>query len=328
MPDLREHLERESFRVSLEPGAADRMFERRERRDRRRRVGTTVVGLALLVAVIALVLLALPRGKEPRPASPPSIVGSFTAQLPNQDPDVQRLGLKGAYQLRLAEGGTLEIIGPRRMLLPGPPITYSVTGDRFVTDLFVGEGCDAEGTYRWTLDGVDLRLTPVADACEMRSVLLSDRPWVHATTQPSADVLQGDWITTFTCEEMVRTVEGANVNSQLEKFWRRVQANELASDDQTDPCAGNPPSLTHTFRFDDGRLLLFDAPAGQEGFDGGYEVRGDVLTIRDATSNNIVGTYRVAYRLDGDRLTFDLLGRGGKDPFFVAVWETGEFRRA
>ena len=327
MPDLRERLELESHRVTLEPGAADRMFERRERRERRRRVGTAVVGLALLVVVIALVLSALPRAKEPRPASPPSIVGSYATRLPNHDPDVQGLGLKGVYRLRLAEDGSLEIIGPRRISVPGPPITYSVDEELFTTDLFVGQGCDAEGTYRWSLESDGLVFTPSADACEMRSVLLSNQPWTR-TTSPAADALQGDWVTTFTCEEMVRTVERADVNPQLEKIWRRAQANELGSGDPTEPCAGDPPPLTHTLRLDDGRLLIFDAPTGQEGFDGGYELDGDVMTIRDATSNNVVGTYRVAYRLDGDRLTFDLLGRGGRDPFFVGVWESGEFERA
>jgi hypothetical protein len=57
---LRDELERESHRISLHPGAAERMFERRDRRDRRRRTATAVVGLALAAGVVALVLTSLP----------------------------------------------------------------------------------------------------------------------------------------------------------------------------------------------------------------------------------------------------------------------------
>src|SRR5262245_164986 len=214
MSDLRERLERESLRVTLSPGAEDRMFERRERRDRRRRVGTVVFALALLVGIVAVVLTALPRDHV-RPA------------------------------------------------------------------------------------------TPVP-----------------------ADALQGEWVATSTCDEMVQAVERAQVNAQLEKFWRRAQAQALGSDDPEDPCAGNPAPVAYRFQFADGHLRIFDPPTGREGFAGEYELEGDVLKVRDREGDNIVGTYRVAYRLDGDTLSFDLLGRGGKDPFFIGAWESGELQRA
>ena len=79
-----------------------------------------------------------------------------------------------------------------------------------------------------------------------------------------------------------------------------------------DPCAGTPAPITFTFRFASGRLQIFDPPTGKKGFDGGYSLVDDVMTIRDATMANIEGTYRVAYRLDGDRVSFDLLGSAGK----------------
>jgi len=211
MSDLRERLERESLRVSLAPNAQDRMFERGERLDRRRRAGTIAFGLALLVAVIVVVVTTLPRAQEPAAPSP-------------------------------------------------------------------------------------------------------------------TDALQGRWTATFTCEEMVRAVEHADVNPQLEKFWRRDQARVLGSDDPNDPCAADPPPLTYTFMFRDGRLQIFDAPTGSEGFDGRYELDGDVMKVSDA-GNNIVGTYRVAYRLGAGTLSLDLLGRAGRDAFFVGAWESGEFRR-
>jgi hypothetical protein len=81
------------------------------------------------------------------------------------------------------------------------------------------------------------------------------------------------------------------------------------------------------FRFTDGRLLIFDPPHLQEGFDGWYAIHGHVITIRDGGTRNIEGRYRVAFRIDGDTLTFHLLGRGASDPFFVAAWETAAFIR-
>ena len=81
------------------------------------------------------------------------------------------------------------------------------------------------------------------------------------------------------------------------------------------------------FRFTDGHLLIFDPPPLQEGFDGWYAIHGHVITIRDGGTRNIEGRYRVAFRIDGDTVTFHLLGRGASDPFFAAAWETAAFIR-
>ena len=123
---LRDELERESHRVSLPPHASERMFERRDRRDRRRRAGVVVVGLALLAGVIVIVLSAAPRGEEePRPAAPTGVVaGTYEARLPPRDPDVTRLGLAGIYELRLGADGTVRMMSPRDVDLPGAPVTF------------------------------------------------------------------------------------------------------------------------------------------------------------------------------------------------------------
>jgi hypothetical protein len=43
------------------------------------------------------------------------------------------------------------------------------------------------------------------------------------------------------------------------------------------------------FRFTDGRLLIFDPPHLQEGFDGWYAIHGHVITIRDGGTRNFEG---------------------------------------
>ncbi len=65
----------------------------------------------------------------------------------------------------------------------------------------------------------------------------------------------------------------------------------------------------------------------QEGFDGWYAIHGHVITIRDGGTRNIEGRYRVAFRIDGNTVTFHLLGPGAPDPFFVAACEPAPFIR-
>ena len=74
-----------------------------------------IVGLALLGSVIAMILGALPRagdGRHDIVGPPASIAGTYSVGLPKHDADVRRLGLKGQFELRLADDGTLSVIGP------------------------------------------------------------------------------------------------------------------------------------------------------------------------------------------------------------------------
>ena len=324
---LRDDLELEGRRVSLAPGAAERMFQRRDRRDRRRRTGTVVVGLVLIAGVIAVVRAALPSGESPERivSGPEAVAGTYVVRLPERDPDVARLGLAGVYQLRLGADGTLGIVGPRENDLPGGSIGFSVRGHELVTDLLVDQGCDAAATYEWSRSGGTLRLDPLDDTCELRSVLLGTRPWTSRDT-PAADAVQGDWTATFSCEQMVATVERAPVSAQDEAFWRRANAEGLGSPDPEDPCAASPPPFSQTLRFTGDRLLIYDG-RGAEGFDGRYDLSDNVLTIRDPRTRNIEGSYRLAVEIRAESLTFQLLGRGATDPWFLATWEPAPFLR-
>ncbi len=133
---------------------------------------------------------------------------------------------------------------------------------------------------------------------------------------------QGDWTATFSCEPMVRTVQRAAIAPRDEKFWLR-HSGELGSD-PNDPCRGAPDPITFTVRFDRGRLLIY-GPDGSMGFDGGYEMHGDIMTMRDAGMGNISGSYELRFRLNKDRVSFQLLGRGATDPFFGATWQSAPF---
>jgi hypothetical protein len=324
---LRDHLERESHRVSLAPGGADRMFERRARRERRRRAGTAVVGLGLAGAVVALLITALPArdGEREVVTDASAVAGTYETRLPSRHPDVDRLGVGGFFELTLTAGGSLELNGPWDVDLPGPPTTFSIEGDELTTDLLVGFGCEAKATYRWSLSDGTLVLAPLDDACDLRAVLLGTRPWTAFDRGPPPDALQGDWTATYTCEEMIAAVERSDASPEDVAWFGGAAAELLGSPDPDDPCSGSPPPLSSTFRFTGDRLLIFDGRP--EGFDGRYELDGDVLTIRDPRTGNIEGEYQVRVEITPNALTFELLGEGAADAFFTATWETAPFVR-
>jgi hypothetical protein len=324
---LRDQLERESHRVSLHDGAVDRMFERRARRERRRRAGTAVVGLALAAAVVALVVTSLPGSDRERKliTDASAVAGTYETRLPSRDPDVARLDVGGFFDLTLTADGNLELNGPWDVDIPGPPTTFSVEGNEFTTNLLVGFGCETEGNYGWSLEEGQLTLTPLDDTCGLRSVLLGTRSWTAVDRGPAPDALQGDWTATYTCEEMVAAVERSEASEANIAGFFAANAELLGSSDPDDPCAGSPPPLSNTFRFTGDRLLIFDGRP--EGFDGRYELDGDVLTIRDPRRANINGEYQVRVEIGPNTLTFELLGDGAADAFFTATWETAPFVR-
>ncbi len=327
---MRSWLERESERVALPANAADRVFERGRRRARNRRAAALGVGALLFLVVVSIIRAAVP-DREPQPAvptptSPRSVAGSYSAVLSDTNGAVRRLGLTGGYTMRLAADGDLGLSGPKAFDLPGARITFDVQRGRFTTDALVGTRCDGRGTYRVTLDGGLLRLVPIDDPCEVRRVLLASQPWATGTAGSPTDRLEGDWTATFSCNQMVRAVRRAPVDPRFEAFWLEAMVRERGSDDPGDPCAGSDELVAFTFRFEDGRLLIFDREL-VEGFDGRYELKGGRITFHDGSDGNIDGRYRAAFILNDGRLSFDLLGRGGGDPFFVATWESAPFVR-
>jgi len=330
MPDtaLRDLLETESRRVTLEPGAAERMFERRHRAVRRRRSATAVVGLGLAAGVAALILLWLPTSSRDRNVvtGPSAVAGTYVTRLTEGDPTVVRLGLAGRYELRLDESGSLSILSPIDVGLPGPPIRFDVDGRSLTTDLLVGRGCDAPGTYRWMLDDGRLALAPVEEACELRSTILATETWRTVAATPPVDEVQGEWRASFPCEDQAAAVEASAASRHDQAFWRRANAEQLGSPDPDDPCAGGGITRSYTLRFAGDRLQIFD-DGPDEGFDGRYLLEGDILTIRDPSTRNISGAYRLRVEIGDRSLAFTLLDRGATDPWFVATWQVAPFAR-
>jgi hypothetical protein len=305
------------------------MFERGRRRERNRKAASIGVGAVLFLAVLAIVRSALPGGDESSPATPVtpgSIAGTYTVELDRDDADVRRLRLQGRFEMRLERDGDLLLTSPREFDLRGTPISFSIDRGVLSTDALVGTECDGPGRYRPRLEGGTLTFEVVDDACELRRVLLSSGAWT-TVLDTTSDPLEGDWTATFSCERMVRTVRIAPVSPADRDFWA-VNVSGLrappedAPKEPPDPCATLPEDISFTIRFSNGRLWVFDGGKLVEGFDGRYELPGPrVLEFGD----RVDGPFRARFDIDGDRIRFDLLGRGGRQPFFVAAWESAPF---
>jgi hypothetical protein len=326
MAELHDLLERESARYTLPPGAAERMFERGRRRDRNRKVAAIGVGAVLFLAVVAIVRSALPGGDEPEPAiplpvTPESVAGTYAVELSGDEDDaVRRLHLQGAFELRLERDGTMQLSSPHGFDFSGAPVTFTIEDGVMSTDAMVGTECDSPGSYRVRLQAGTLSFRPLGEPCELRRVLFTSRPWI--LVDETRDRLEGEWTASFPCERMVRTVRAAPTSLAHEELWLRVMSDELGSDDVFDPCASAPPPMTFTLRFSNGHLWIFDGGDFTEGFDGVYRLVGqDILRFGD----RVDGPFRARFEIEGDRVRFDLIGRGGSQPFFVGAWESAPF---
>jgi hypothetical protein len=126
---------------------------------------------------------------------------------------------------------------------------------------------------------------------------------------PADDPLAGEWHQTFTCQDALAAVQRGVESGVLE-------ASEFECD--------APGDQLRIARFDDGRLFLLDPPAQEVGLVADYRlVDDDGFTLSDG-GENIPGSYRFEYRIEGDRLIVDVLEQ---DPFFVAAWEAAPFVR-
>ena len=116
------------------------------------------------------------------PASYPQIAGGYQVTLDAADPAVARDHLAGTWTMRLQADGEVFMSAPASYA-PGANglsgIAFSLTADRFRTNLFINDACGTVGTYTWARGGGALTLTAVADDCAIRRTLLSSRPWAE-----------------------------------------------------------------------------------------------------------------------------------------------------
>jgi len=192
MSDVRRALEREGQRFELEPGALERLFERRRRKQRNQRIGTAIVALVIAAAGLGLATLGLRGlGDDVQPATPPTtgpgrelyveIAGVYSLVLSNEDPRVQEHGLAGRYTMRLLLDGVMLLSVPEAFGAEGPSpsgISFRLSGNQFTTNAFVNFTCPGSiGVYRWQLERNRLVFNPLQEDCEIRRILFSSQPW-------------------------------------------------------------------------------------------------------------------------------------------------------
>ena len=195
---LREELRRDAARIDAD---VERNLGAVEARSRRRN-DLPITGLLAAAAIIALAVLfrvgeprsdtAAGPGSSPTVPPPstvpspsgvatyPQIAGTYSVSLDPTDPAVQRDGLRGLWTMRL-QPDRLVLMSPPPTFAPGSAgltgIAFSLTGDRFRTNLFYNDYCNSVGTYTWALQAGRLALTPVDDTCSIRRTLLATTPW-------------------------------------------------------------------------------------------------------------------------------------------------------
>jgi hypothetical protein len=198
---LRDALEREAARLDPDVERQLGAVEARVRRGSPIDSATLVIAAAVLVAALILRTQGFgppggggSSGSPNEPASPsasaeqspatfPQVSGTYTVTLDPSDPAVKRDGLGGAWTMRLLPDGEVFLTAPSTYL-PGANglsgFAFSVSGDRFRTNLFINGACTTVGSYAWSRAGGGLALTPVDDACSIRRTLLATNPWTVA----------------------------------------------------------------------------------------------------------------------------------------------------
>ena len=141
--------------------------------------GAWLVAAAAIVSIALLVRVGGQRGEAPAvgaspaasppavvaspsgPVSYPQIAGTYTVTLDPSDPAVARDGLGGSWTMRLQPDGLVLLSPPSTYAAGSDALTgvaFSLEGDRFRTNLFYNDACNAVGTYTWSLQGGRLAL--------------------------------------------------------------------------------------------------------------------------------------------------------------------------
>ncbi len=138
-----------------------------------------------------------------------------------------------------------------------------------------------------------------------------------------ADPLKGQWQQQYTCQDVVRALQRTGFATMAPEIIRDAEGASRPPS-SAHPCAHAPSKFKRLARFQDGRLVLFDGPLLKADLNASYQVLDDHTFTANDAGQNIDGTYTFKYRIDGDRLTVNVLQN---DPHFIATWEATPFYR-
>ncbi len=149
-------------------------------------------------------------------------------------------------------------------------------------------------------------------------------------TQPpttSADPLEGDWHTEFTCEESlgaIRSRLSEKVILDQVGSWGDIMEMWGGEPTNDDPCQGATGTAALVARFADGSLALCDAKTGGCEVHATYELVDDrSITVNDPEDNlcPCPGTWQ--FEIAGDQLTFHV----EPNAWIVGTWEAAPWTR-
>jgi hypothetical protein len=193
---LKDQFEEEAARI--EPPVAQNLMTIEHRAARRRDpisplvllLGALIIGILIVVRAVGPTPNPAPgfgvQPTVPGPSSGPStydaIAGWYSLTLDDSVPAVKNEGVGGQWRMELRPSGELAVSPPIGFRLGGAPpsgVAFSLSGDRFRTNLFFNETCGSIGVYSWELNGDTLTLTHLDDSCSVRATLLASRPWTR-----------------------------------------------------------------------------------------------------------------------------------------------------
>ncbi len=152
----------------------------------------------------------------------------------------------------------------------------------------------------------------------------------QAATNPpattSADPLQGEWRTEYTCQQSVRAIRARLSEKKILKqigSWESYLEEFGGKPSEDDPCHGATGTDARLARFADGNLALCDAKTGGCEVHATYQVNGDHLTVDDPEGNLCPCPGTWDFEIAGDQLTFHT----DADSYVIGTWEAAPWTR-
>lgn len=144
----------------------------------------------------------------------------------------------------------------------------------------------------------------------------------------SADPLEGDWRTEFTCQASLRALRHRLSDKKVLKgvgSWKELMGEWGGEPTNDDPCQGATGTAAFVARFADGNLTLCQVKTGGCEVHATYELVGDhSFTLNDPEGNLCPCTQPWQFEIVGDRLTIHV---EPADPYTVHTWEAAPWTR-
>jgi hypothetical protein len=163
------------------------VLARRRRRVRTRRLGlvVAVAGLAALVIAFAMPIADWLRSEDRAPTVgvAQQLAADYEVSLSEAESASVQPSLAGRWRMRLQPDGEIALTAPDTFAAERNPLGVSFTADdaTFRTNIFYNDFCTSIGTYTWQLTGQQLTFSAVSEACEIRQVLLTTKPWTRSS---------------------------------------------------------------------------------------------------------------------------------------------------